>query len=153
MSRFEEFIKGMEAVHGPIYGVSLSEKDFPPLPSNPMSTSPSQRAASLSAASPSSSSPNQAGPASILGASGLHGVVQPDAHPPSNWSSLFHSDQAAKLQSHKPLVANGKPSVFIPKSIHKLGFTAWEDCLVGQFLGVYFFLSNLGCGPPALGSA
>lgn len=51
------------------------------------------------------------------------------------WSSLFHSEKAAKLQYPKPQVADSKPSVFILKSVNNLGFFASKDCLVGQFLG------------------
>lgn len=131
MSRFEEFIKGMEAVHGPINGVSFNSKDFPPLSSlqSPKSSSKSPIASSAVPLPSKNPIRSDAGPSSS------HAVVQSIVAPPASWSSLFHSDQAAKLQFHQPCVDNGKPSVFIPKSIHKLGFSAWEDCLMGQFLG------------------
>lgn len=137
MSRFEEFIKGMEKVHGSLRGVNLSEKDFPPLTSNlkPSSSSPAalvSQAASTIVPAPVCSVLESS--ASRVASSSLHGAAQPTPPSHPSWSSPFHSDQAAMLQYHQHLVTNGKPSVFIPKSIHKLGFSSWEDCLVGQFL-------------------
>lgn len=68
--------------------------------------------------------------------SSLHESAQPPSPSHPSWSSLFNYDQVASLQYHQPLVADGKPSVFICKLIHKLRFSACVDFLVGQFLGI-----------------
>lgn len=133
MSRFEDFIKGMEKVYGPINGATLSEKNFPPLLSNPKPNLSSHGVSAPPAVSLSPANSNPHKSTSKAESSGMHGVVQLVAPLPIIWSSLFHSDQAAKLQFHHPLVADGKPSAFIPKSVHKLRFSAWEDCHIGQF--------------------
>lgn len=66
----------------------------------------------------------------------LHADPKVPSSSSANWSSLFHSEKAATLRFHQLSVEDGKPSIFIPKSVHNLGISAWEDCLVGQFLGI-----------------
>lgn len=134
----------VQGSHGP---VRFSEKDFPPLSSSspkPSSSSP--------AADPLSTNPTSVNSASKDGSSSLHAAVSLDSSSPPSWTSLFHSDQAAKLQYHQPLIANGKPFVFIPKSVHKLGIVAWEDFSGAISRWFSYSLSNSSSGSPDLGS-
>lgn len=136
MSRLIEFHKGLAIVHGATDRVWLSAKDFPPL--NP----------SVSKFGPSSTTaPPPANPGSMNSSpavpSIVHATAQPAPSPTVCWSSLFHFEKAAKLQYHKRQVADGKPSVFIPNSVNNLGFSNWEDYLVGPFLGVSPPLSQI----------
>lgn len=39
------------------------------------------------------------------------------------------------LQYYEPVLENGKKTVCISKETHDLGFSLWEDYLVGQFFG------------------
>lgn len=125
MSRFDEFPKGMAEFQGSVTdGVGLSAKDFPSLHSS---------ASKFGGASASTSAPIPPVSTGAAAASSSLHVSSPS--PNACWSSLFPSEKAAKLQYHKPQMANDTTSIFIPKSIHNLGFSVWEDCLVGQFLG------------------
>lgn len=73
--------------------------------------------------------------------SNLHAAYASVAEKKVCWSSLFHTGSSAQLSYHQPLMAKGKNSVFIAKSVHNSGIAAWEDYLVGQFLGSMPFLS------------
>lgn len=88
MSHFEEFLKGMAAVHGSMDGAGLNAKDFPPLSSKSSKTSPnSSTVGSLPLAGQSmSGSPNMDGSSSKLGDSIpvkaniiLHAAAKPDS--------------------------------------------------------------------------
>lgn len=123
-------------------GVGLCEKDFSPL--NPESSTPSPSlivVLSPLAAMPASSTLVNSDSKEL--SSSLHAATKPNSSPTSSWSSLFHFDKAARLQYNQPLVADGKPSVFILKSVHNLGISTWEDCLAGQFLGASPPLSQI----------
>lgn len=132
---FEEFVKAMVSIHGSMDGVSFNPSDFPPL-------SAKSSVAGLNSSSSPSSAANLRPDVVPTTGSTTKGALHADlmvsfyvADVQLSWSSLFPTDKAAQLYFHQPLVANGKPSVFILKSVYHKGFSVWEDCLVGQFFG------------------
>lgn len=149
MARFGDFVRGMAEVQNK---TRLGEGDFPPLSSSKPGSSSTQKGKQASTstsferdqeASPMSGSAQGKASASSKGGDQAEVVSdevqgenpQAATAPCASWSSLFTTNKAATLKYHQPSVEDGKSSVFISKLVHSLGFSAWEDCLVGQFLG------------------
>lgn len=140
-----QFSPGMASAQGSRSGVAFTPKDFSPLGSKLPTSSPNVSPIGSSPSSPQMASasysngfgPSPVGPASNVGSATLHAappLVAFNGEVKSSWSSLFHTGISAQLCYHHLLVANGKHSIFISKSVHNLGISVWENCLVGQFL-------------------